>query len=180
MDMLDFKYKILKKFLTAEEQKLLLTYTEIAHRNNFTKFDFIQNNNGDTSLYGDPIMESLMLVKKEKLETSINFKLLPTYSFWRMYTYNADLKKHKDRPSCEISATVMIGSCGTEWPIFMDGNKVNLEPGDAVVYKGLEVEHWRENFEGDWHAQVFLHYVNAEGPHKQFYKDQRQFWGEVK
>ena len=30
--------------------------------------------------------------------------------------------------------------------------------GDMVIYKGCELEHWREPFEGNNHAQVFLHY----------------------
>ena len=36
--------------------------------------------------------------------------------------------------------------------------------GDMVIYKGCELEHWREPFEGNNHAQVFLHYNNIDGP----------------
>ena len=43
------------------------------------------------------------------------------------------------------------------------GKKINLKPGDGVIYQGCEVEHWREPYEGDYHAQVFLHYVDANG-----------------
>ena len=42
------------------------------------------------------------------------------------------------------------------------------------------VLHWREPFEGDWHAQAFLHYVNSKGPHKNLYRDQRRMWGDKK
>jgi len=94
-----------------------------------------------------------------------------------LYTMFADLKKHRDRPSCEISVTVMLGSDGTKWPIYMDGTELNLEPGDAGIYLGCEVEHWREEFTGDWHAQTFLHYVDKNGPNRNHFKDGRLLYG---
>jgi hypothetical protein len=36
--------------------------------------------------------------------------------------------------------------------------KVNLKPGDMLLYSGCDLEHWREPFEGRDCAQVFLHY----------------------
>jgi hypothetical protein len=94
-----------------------------------------------------------------------------------MYTVNADLKKHKDRPSCEVSVTVMIGSDGIKWPIYMEGTEINMEPGDAAIYLGCEIEHWREEFKGDWHAQTFLHYVDKNGRNKEWVKDKRMLYG---
>jgi hypothetical protein len=38
------------------------------------------------------------------------------------------------------------------------GVKVDLKPGDMLIYKGMELEHWREPFEGEDCIQVFLHY----------------------
>jgi hypothetical protein len=173
----NFKYKVIKNFLTKDERLLLLDYTRIRHRINIESFDFVQNNNGDTSFYGDPLMESLMINKRDLIANSIDKKIYPTYSFWRMYTYNAILEDHKDRPSCEFSITTTIGSCGTKWPIIMDGNPIEIEPGDGVIYKGCELSHSREAFEGDWHAQAFLHYIDFEGPNKEWMMDKRQMWG---
>jgi len=173
----DFKYKVIKNFLTQEEIKLLTDYCRIKHRLNFDNFDFIQSGTGDTYFYGDPLMESLMVNKLEIMKKETGMDLLPTYAFWRMYTMFADLKPHKDRPSCEVSVTVMIGSDGTKWPIFMEGTKIELEPGDAAIYLGCEVEHWREEFKGDWHAQCFLHYVDKNGPNKEYFKDKRPLYG---
>ena len=122
-------------------------------------------------------MESLLLTKSDLMEKETNLKLYPTYSYWRMYTKFAELKKHTDRPSCEISVTVMIGSDGTPWPIFIGGKEIELNDGDAVIYLGCEISHWREEFKGDWQAQVFLHYVDAEGVNKEFNRDKRLIWG---
>jgi len=178
----DFKYKIIKNFLSESEIDLFSKYTKMRHRSNQNSFDNKQSIIGDTYFYGDPIMESLLLCKRKLVEKESGLELLPTYAFWRMYTYLADLKAHKDRPSCEVSVTVMIDSDGTDWPIFMDGNKLELQKGDAALYLGCEVEHWREEFTGDWHSQTFLHYIDKNGPYKNanLVADGRELWGTLK
>jgi len=176
----DLKYKVLKNFLTKEETLLFTNYCRIKHRLNTNSFDEVQNNNGDTYFYGDPLMEALMVSKLELMKKETGLELLPTYAFWRMYTMFADLKKHKDRPACEISVTVMLGSDGNKWPIYMDGKSIELEPGDATIYLGCDVEHWRDEFKGDWHAQTFMHYVDKNGPYREWFKDKRSFYGENK
>ena len=173
----DFKYKLVKNFLTKEEIKLLTDYCRIKHRINFDSFEFLQGDNGDTCFYADPLMESLMVNKLELMQKETGLELLPTYAFWRMYTVHADLKKHIDRESCEISVTVMIASDGTSWPIFIDGKEIELKPGDAAIYLGCEIAHWREEFKGDWHAQTFLHYVNKNGKNTEWFRDKRHAYG---
>ena len=171
----DFKYFKFKNFLTNEERNMLEGFCKLRHLSNNFSFD-IQPNcaTQDTAFYGDLIMESLLINKKNLMQKITGFELYPTYSYWRMYTQFADLKKHKDRQSCEISVTVNIGGSGENWPIFMDDKPIYLNPGDACIYKGIEVLHHRERFIGDWQAQCFLHYVNKEGPYKEYKKDQRE------
>jgi len=173
----DFKYKVIKNFLSQDEADLLSIYCEIKHRTNISSFDTVQNDNGDTYFYGDPLMDSLMLKKKKLMEKHTGRKLLPTYAFWRCYKKYADLKKHTDRDGCEISVTVNIKGDGTPWPILMNGDALNLEPGDAAIYLGCELDHWREEFKGDYQLQTFLHYVDAEGKNKEHFMDKRQYWG---
>ena len=167
------KYGIIKNLLSNQEVKLLSKYCKLTHINNHRSFDENQTGCGETYFYGDSLCESLSILKKQLIEKHSGYKLIPTYTFWRMYNFLSDLKKHRDRPSCEISCTIFIDSCSTPWPIFMDGKAVTLKPGDGVWYRGQEVEHWRETFKGDWHAQMFLHYVNANGPHKEWAYDKR-------
>ena len=175
----DLKYKKIKNFLSTEEIKLLNNYCIIKHKNNISSFDFTQNNNGDTFFYADPLMSSLLENKLDLMEKETGLKLFPTYAFWRTYTMFADLKKHKDRQSCEISVTVMIGSDGTPWPIYMGGVEILMEPGEAIIYLGCEVEHWREEFKGNWQSQVFLHYVDADGPYANFKFDGKKYIGQT-
>ena len=169
------KFKIIKNFLTKEEIELGKKYILIKHRLNITEFDYEQNNNIDTGFYRDPFFEALLLNKKDIMEKETNLKLLPTYSFCRVYTYASELERHKDRPSCEISVTVMLGGDGTEWPLYMDDTiPLNLEPGDAVIYLGCDLYHYRKPFTGDWHAQAFLHYVDKDGPNVEYVHDKKQ------
>tara|TARA_R110000772_G_scaffold33787_2_gene82220 strand:- start:987 stop:1544 length:558 start_codon:yes stop_codon:yes gene_type:complete len=172
-----FKYKKIKKFLTASEVNLFKDYCRIRHRLNKEFFGDEQSNNFDTEIYADPLMESLLINKNGKMEKLTGVSLKPTYSFWRMYTKFTDLEPHKDRHACEISVTINLGSDGTSWPIYMEGNPVDLNPGDAVIYLGCELSHWREEFKGDWQAQAFLHYVDADGPYADHWKDKRILWG---
>ena len=118
------------------------------------------------SNYADMVMEVLLVKLLPLMEKVTKLKLNPNYSYARIYKEGDILKRHKDRFSCEISTTLNLG--GDVWPIYLDptgkennkGIKVILNPGDMLVYKGNELEHWREPFIGEKCAQVFLHYNN--------------------
>ena len=129
------------------------------------------------SHYGDVAMETLLLAVLPKMEKETGLKLYPTYAYARIYKNGDILKRHKDRFSCEISTTMNLG--GDKWPIYIEsdpkkgkdgdngyeseytsGTKVDLKPGDMLVYKGNICEHWRDRFDGTDCAQVFLHYNN--------------------
>jgi len=172
----DFKYKKIKNFLSKEQISLLTHYCKMKHIVNKDNFDFVQSDVGDTRFYADPLMEALMMDKKKFLEQETGLELLPTYSFWRMYTKDGSLKRHFDRPSCEISVTVMIGSSGEPWPIYMDEKPIEMESGDAVIYLGCDIWHERKPFKGDWHAQSFMHYVDKNGPYADEVLDKRKFF----
>jgi len=132
--------------------------------------------------YADRFMETLLIKTIDIMQKKTELKLVPTYSYTRLYRTGNILNRHKDRPSCEISTTLNLG--GDEWPIFIDptgsnnvideykgimkpdapkGVKIVLKPGDMIIYSGCELEHWREPFEGKLCGQVFLHYNHADG-----------------
>ena len=119
------------------------------------------------SHYGDTAMETLLEALKVKMEKETGYKLNETYSYARIYKNGDVLHRHKDRYSCEVSTTLNLG--GDPWPLYLDptgkkgqaGIKVELEPGDMLIYSGCDLEHWREAFLGKDCAQVFLHYNNA-------------------
>ena len=108
------------------------------------------------SIYSDSTMETLSLVLKPTIEKTTKKKLVPTYTYARVYKKGDILWPHKDRHSCEYSITLALG--GDKWPIYMDGIELNLNPVDLAVYKGCEIEHWRNEFKGKECVQCFLHY----------------------
>lgn len=128
---------------------------------------------------GSPaVTETLLDLMTPVLSHTLNCELYPTYSYLRIYLRGAALAKHMDRYSCEISATVSIEYEGPGiWPLCLevDGNvkKIELEPGDALIYKGIQIPHWRDPFEGERQVQVFLHYVKKHGQYSEFKFDKR-------
>ena len=121
------------------------------------------------SHYSDLVMETLSVRVRPKMMAITKMNLIPTYTYARIYKYGDVLHRHKDRPSCEISCTLNLG--GDEWPIYLDptggdgkkGKKVILKGGDMLVYSGCDLEHWREEFEGQDCGQAFLHYNDRKG-----------------
>jgi len=113
------------------------------------------------SFYSNPIMEVLLQKLKPLMEKETGLNLCETYSYCRLYKKGDVLKKHKDRMSCEISTTLNLG--GDSWPIFLEPDiKIDLKHGDMLIYKGIELNHWREPFTGENCGQVFLHYNNLD------------------
>ena len=167
----DNGYLIIPKILSGE----LLDFIGI-HAYNKARIEGINPDDDQIpntpSFYGDYVMENLSDFLLPKIESAIGMKLLPTYTFFRVYKAGDILEKHRDRPSCEISISMSLRKRGKIWPIYINNTDIMLEEGDAVLYKGCEVDHWREAYtEGTKLAQVFLHYVDANGPYTEWKND---------
>ena len=190
-----FKYKIIKKAVSYELANFCYNYfllkrdaVSFMYKNNITAESPILGRWDDPqvpgaySLYGDFVMETLLMKVLPVMKEKTGMDLIPTYSYARVYQTGSELKRHKDRPSCEISTTLNLG--GDPWPIFIDptgsnnvideyknihkpgappGVEITLEPGDMLMYSGCELEHWRKPFQGKLCGQVFLHYNHANG-----------------
>ena len=192
------KYQVIRGALSKELANFIFNYMMLQR----DAVDFVTKNNkvnpynpfigtredkqipGAYSKYGDWVMETLLMYMIPIMKAKTGMDLVPTYSYTRLYEKGNKLKRHKDRPSCEISTTLHLG--GDEWPIFLDpsgqnfvideyknihkpgapkGIRIDLKVGDMLIYSGCELEHWREPFEGTVCSQVFLHYNHANGPY---------------
>lgn len=138
------------------------------------------------SFYGDSMLDILLEDVRPTIEKATGLNLIPTYSYARKYLPGDELKPHLDRESCEISATITLGFDGDVWPIHVstddkvenDIGEILIDVGSMVVYRGMEINHWREPYtQGKWQCQVFLHYVDADGPHKDLKYDGRETLG---
>jgi len=116
-----------------------------------------------------PIME-ILCDKVSFLNSVMEEPLFPTYAFARSYKHGAILKRHRDRPACEISVTLNLYS-EHDWPICIetpDGREVCItqKPGDGMLYLGHTADHWRDEKPDDsLFVQCFLHYVRSRGPY---------------
>lgn len=138
------------------------------------------------AIHGTITFDKLLEDLTPHFEAASGLKLFPTYSYARLYnTQGEELKLHRDRPACEISATLTLDFEGDVWPIYMGTNEdksnaseIKMNIGDAVLYRGCDIHHWREPYkEGKWQAQVFLHYVDQNGPHAEWKYDKRESLG---
>jgi hypothetical protein len=192
------KYTVLKKAISKEladfaysyflnKRKVARFLFDNKYISPFTEYYGVWNDTqvpNTYSHYSDIVMETLLQKVKPVMEKHTGLKLSETYSYARIYKKGDVLARHKDRYSCEISTTLNLG--GDDWPIFLDatgktgqaGIKINLNPGDMLIYSGCDLEHWREEFNGDNCGQVFLHY-NKKGSKnaKQNEYDGRPFIG---
>jgi len=192
------KYTVVKSAISSElasfVYKYFLNKREVArflfddkYISPFTTYFGVWNDDqvpNTYSHYGDIAMETLLQEIKPVMEKHTGLKLSETYTYSRIYKKGDVLARHKDRYSCEISTTLNLG--GDEWPIYLDptgktgqaGVRVDLKPGDILIYSGCELEHWREEFKGKNCAQVFLHYNKAGSKKaKENYLDKRPLLG---
>ena len=191
-------YKVIRQAITKELADFIYSYFLMKRKVARKMYDerYISQSNYDYGVwndeqipetyshYADIAMETLLQNLQPKMEEETGLKLTPTYSYARIYKKGDILKRHKDRYSCEVSTTLNLG--GDDWPIYLEpsgeegkeGIKVDMQPGDMLVYKGCDVEHWREEFTGENCGQVFLHYNDASGENAEENRyDTRPFLG---
>lgn len=187
-------YKVIKNAISAATAELLCLQFEIRRNNTYYEkgVDPLDENMlfefGDEQVvrsyahYGFVGFEALMLQMLPVVEGATGKRLLPAYTYGRIYYNGAVMYKHTDRPSCEYSATMTLSVDEKPWDIWMTDLKGAAKPlalgvGDMCVYQGNMLEHWRDEYEGQKQIQVFLHYVDADGPNQSFAYDNRPMLG---
>tara|TARA_R100001079_G_scaffold61452_1_gene31631 strand:+ start:4161 stop:4715 length:555 start_codon:yes stop_codon:yes gene_type:complete len=167
---------IIKDFLSEDLRKYLSLVSKIYLRSNNIEFDI--QDGANSCAHHDSWTDALAITSLKKLREITKKNLEPTYAYLRIYNKYAYLAEHIDRDSCEYSVTAFIDSCNTyDWPIKMDGKEYSIKPGEAILYKGCDWKHSRDEFLGDWHAQVFLHFVDMDGPKASSIYDGRKTLG---
>lgn len=136
------------------------------------------------SYYSAHCFEALSAILLPTMERVTGKKLYPTYTYARYYYNQAEMAIHTDRPSCEFSTTVCIENDEEygPWEIWfksLEGKEfsIDLEPGDALIYKGDILEHWRTPYQGHRQLQAFLHYVDKFGKYRDYKYDRRPYIG---
>jgi hypothetical protein len=121
------------------------------------------------ALGGDPGLDAVLEWIRPEISRLVGFELTPTYSYTRLYAKGDVLKRHTDRPACEISVSISISVPAGAEPstLFLkpsyDEVEIKMFEGDGCVYVGTEIPHWREPFSSDGYNQLFLHFIVTNG-----------------
>ena len=168
------KYIVLRNFITESRAlELGIEFGDVCREKNIPGDPQAPNS---SSVYNYISFLELLCEKTPEISKIVGETVLPTYTYARVYRSGDELLRHKDRPSCEVSLTVNLG--GSEpWDIWVESAEkeipITLNPGDAIIYLGAEIDHWREKFNGDHYYQVFLHYVLSRGQYAQHCFDRK-------
>ncbi len=191
----------IKEFLPSQLLNVCHSYCLIKYSN---KKNFILDSQTSSLVteHGDYLMETIMDLSTPVVEQNVGKKLWPTYSFFRIYDKGSDLPIHIDRPSCEYTVALCLGSDPEDIPYeifvgekdensdykYFDENrkltrlkidgKFPMQKNNALIFKGMDKLHWREICEHDNFITVFLHYVDQEGDYKEYKYDKRKMLGE--
>ena|SRR5688572_31489836 len=176
-------YTVVRELIGGELLKVAYCYASLK-----ADLRLFQSPKGDVQVpgapaqYSDPLMEVLLARCASRLSEATGLELLPTYSYCRVLGADSVLHRHRDRPECELTASVCLGYEGaTPSPLYLKGSSGGLRcemyPGDALVYRGCDIEHWRETWYGHKQAQVFFHYVDRRGPNAHLVYDRRKGLG---
>jgi hypothetical protein len=188
----DLKFVVIRNFLDQNTALLLYQYCKnkvksIDFKYMFDKQSYSPDWDGHWkdsqvphtySNYSDIMMDTVLELSLNNIQHFTGLTLNPNYAYWRLYKQGDVLERHVDRYSCEISTTVCLGYDVSNvdqnvypnynWAIVIkyptgEDTTFNLYPVDMLIYRGVELEHWRDKFIGLNHAQVFFHYSDVNG-----------------
>lgn len=125
--------------------------------------------------------------------------LLPSYDYFRIYQKDDVCRVHSDRPSCEHSVSLTLAySDGVPWALQVGSTRVTkeepcvedfgdepyssvaMQPGDAVLYRGIDLRHGRtQPNPNQWSAHLFLFWVERGGQFAQHAFDAERLRSEM-
>jgi hypothetical protein len=187
---------LIEKFLPEDILNIYYSYCIFKFMNEHVNFD--HQANSLAGVYSDFLSEVILDLSTPVIEKNVGKKLFPTYTFTRVYDKNSRLPVHTDRPACEYTVALCIGAAPNNIPydIFVGEedntsvyrylnnqgqykrykieHKFSMLPNNALIFKGLEKLHWREECTHDHYITVFLHYVDQDGEYKEWAFDKRK------
>lgn len=173
----DLGYEVVRNAISTDLAKFISTEFEMVKEtayllNNVSKDNanaFCDNQIPESFTWYAPFcFETLSLHIQPIVERVTGTKLYPTYSYGRIYNNGAELVKHKDREGSEFAVTICLQNDDEPWDIFFtdktgDDVGLTMNPGDICVYRGSELVHWREQYQGSKQIQAFCFYVSVDG-----------------
>ena len=174
-EFLDAKFALIENFISPEHA------AECAHELRDIRMkpsDWKEVAPNASSIYNPTFGLEIMCDKNSFINEIVGEYLVPTYCFSRIYRTGDTLPKHEDRAACEVSLTIHLDG-DEEWLFGCYDKQLSLNPGDAVLYLGHIVPHYRvDPYRGKEYLQFFMHYVRTRGCHNKVYFDkENRLWG---
>lgn len=168
-------YVVLKQVFAPEVSRLVFNYARLKRATG-------QMERPDTQvptalrLRVDPLTETLLVQSRTAVEQIVGSELWPSYSYLRLHTRGATMAMHTDRRASELAVSINVGG-DRPWPLWLrtQGQDLGIAPevGDGILYRGREIPHWRDAYEGELQVQCMLFYVRRDGDAAAFKYDGR-------
>jgi hypothetical protein len=125
------------------------------------------------SIHNEPVAASLHYRLTKIVSAITREKLKPSYCYMGRYFAGAVLERHVDRPQCQFNMSVILDMCDEQgndipaWPIYLESKKkthsVAMEIGSGLIYRGTDLEHWREALPANHIVTAcFYHFVSED------------------
>jgi hypothetical protein len=182
---------VLRQFITPEQMTLCREYLQsvkdrYANRVGLSS-EYIENDqhHPDTFSFYSPLCTEVLLLKVlPEVEVLAGIKLVPSYSYARTYYQGSFLEKHTDRRCSQFGISICLDKDGPEWPLVIidkggQSHSVELSCGDAVMFLGMQLEHYRDKYVGRSQTQIFLFYMPQDDSLSNLYFDRRPSLGSL-
>jgi hypothetical protein len=125
---------------------------------------YVMHNEGAAAFIHDQLTDLVCHVTQQQVQ--------PSFSNLAVYLSNALLDKHVDRPQCLYNISLLIDTnpeveISDSWPLYLEidgqAEAIRLEMGDAVLYSGTRIPHWRDALpEGNTVTVISCHFVSTD------------------
>lgn len=149
-------FSYLKNSLSDIKDNNILSYEPILGRHHVNTLD---------KDIGYPILEDAAKTLLPKARNIFGEDIQSSYTLWVSYKgFRANLPHHIDDNACTFTIDMCM-SYKTQWPIYVEGKELILEPNQAAVYYGEDQYHWRNKFPDPAKNEVemiFFHFTKPE------------------
>jgi hypothetical protein len=117
--------------------------------------------------HNDPFAVLLHEKMTPRVEEVVGTKVKPSYAFLACYAEGGRVPPHRDRAQCRYTLDLCVAHEGPDWPLHVEGTPYVIGANDALVYRGTEQTHHREEKPPLTLAHLaFFHFVDVgfEGP----------------
>ncbi|MGV3526349.1 MAG: hypothetical protein ACO1RX_19170 [Candidatus Sericytochromatia bacterium] len=120
-------------------------------------------------IHNEPVLRFWQFQVAHLLQALIPGGVKASYAYLATYAPGATLHPHTDRAQCTWNLSLLLDSAPEQaranaWPLYLQTGtqttRVQLGLGDAVLYPGARMPHWRETLPADQYVSLgLLHFV---------------------